>query len=109
MEGQLEKEKPRCGGTPGNPAWRTVFAGTLAVANGPCLGCSDCTAKEQREHVHLPEVIANEFGISRSEARRLIATGGVRLDGKPYTLADIPASTLARKTLTVGKKRRMQW
>jgi tyrosyl-tRNA synthetase len=31
--------------------------------------------------VHLPEVMARELGLSRSEARRLIEQGGVSLDG----------------------------
>ena len=32
--------------------------------------------------VHLPALIAAEFGVSSSEARRLIRQGGVKLDGK---------------------------
>jgi tyrosyl-tRNA synthetase len=35
--------------------------------------------------VHLPELIADVFGGSRSEARRAIAAGGVKLDGEPVT------------------------
>ena len=33
--------------------------------------------------VHLPALLADHFGISRSEARRLLGQGGVRLDGEP--------------------------
>ena len=33
--------------------------------------------------VHLPALLAQAFGISTSEARRMIAQGGVRLDGEP--------------------------
>ena len=32
--------------------------------------------------VHLPAALAEAFGVSRSEARRLIAQGGVRIDGE---------------------------
>ncbi len=31
--------------------------------------------------VHLPALIADAFGVSRGEARRLLAQGGVKLDG----------------------------
>ena len=33
--------------------------------------------------VHLPAVISAAFGLSTSEARRMIAQGGVKLDGEP--------------------------
>ena len=32
--------------------------------------------------VHVPALVAEAFGLSRSEARRLLAQGGVKLDGK---------------------------
>ena len=57
--------------------------------------------------VHLPDVIAEEFGISRSQARRLIDQGGVSLDGAVLG----PASTTWRcervdgAVLQVGKRR----
>ena len=34
------------------------------------------------ETVHLPALLAGQFGVSSSEARRAIAQGGVRLDGE---------------------------
>ncbi len=55
--------------------------------------------------VHLPELIAAQFGISRSEARRTIAQGGVRLDGEPVTELDLPAADLAGRVLQMGKRR----
>jgi tyrosyl-tRNA synthetase len=55
--------------------------------------------------VHLPEVIAAEFGGSRSEARRTISAGGVKLDGEPVTELDLPASALDGRVLQVGKRR----
>ena len=55
--------------------------------------------------VHLPEVIASEFGGSRSEARRTISAGGVKLDGEPVSALDLPASELDGRVLQVGKRR----
>ena len=57
--------------------------------------------------VHLPALIAGAFGISSSEARRLIAQGGVKLDGDgvaPDRL-DLPAGELGGRVLQVGKRR----
>ncbi len=55
--------------------------------------------------VHLPELIASLFGGSRSEARRAIAQGGVKLDGAPVSALDLPASELDGRVLQVGKRR----
>jgi tyrosyl-tRNA synthetase len=57
--------------------------------------------------VHLPALIARSFGLSTSESRRLIAQGGVKLDGDPVDRErlDLPAGELAGKVLQVGKRR----
>ena len=57
--------------------------------------------------VHLPELIAGAFGGSRSEARRKLAQGGVRLDGEPLSAEtlDLPAEQLAGRVLQLGKRR----
>lgn len=57
--------------------------------------------------VHLPALLGELFGLSRSEARRLLAQGGVRLDGEPLESAmlDIPAAELRGKVLQVGRRR----
>jgi tyrosyl-tRNA synthetase len=55
--------------------------------------------------VHLPELIADVFGGSRSEARRTIAGGGVKLDGEPVSALDVPAAELDGRVLQVGKRR----
>jgi tyrosyl-tRNA synthetase len=57
--------------------------------------------------VHLPALIAGVFGISSSEARRLIAQGGVKLDGEslPAERLDLPAGDLGGRVLQVGKRR----
>jgi tyrosyl-tRNA synthetase len=57
--------------------------------------------------VHLPALIASEFELSSSEARRLIAQGGVRLDGVVVAAdtLDLPAEDLDGAVLQVGKRR----
>jgi tyrosyl-tRNA synthetase len=57
--------------------------------------------------VHLPALIAGVFGMSSSEARRLIAQGGVKLDGQgvPPDSLDVPTKDLAGRVLQVGKRR----
>jgi tyrosyl-tRNA synthetase len=57
--------------------------------------------------VHLPALIAGMFGMSSSEARRLIAQGGVKLDGEsvPPESLDLPAGELGGRVLQVGKRR----
>jgi tyrosyl-tRNA synthetase len=57
--------------------------------------------------VHLPRLIAGAFGLSTSEARRLLAGGGVKLDGEPLSAItlDVAAAVLAGRTIQVGKRR----
>jgi tyrosyl-tRNA synthetase len=54
--------------------------------------------------VHLPGLLVDLFGGSRSEARRKIAQGGVRLDGEPVTELDLAPSALDGRVLQVGKR-----
>jgi tyrosyl-tRNA synthetase len=58
------------------------------------------------EDVHLPALIADAFGRSRSEARRLITQGGVKLDGEPLAAdaIDLPAAALDGRVIQVGKR-----
>jgi tyrosyl-tRNA synthetase len=53
---------------------------------------------------HLPAVLADGFGVSRSEARRLLSANGVKVDGTPLTELDVDASELDGKVLQVGKR-----
>jgi tyrosyl-tRNA synthetase len=57
--------------------------------------------------VHLPRLIASEFGLSTSEARRLLNQGGVKVDGEALAgdLLDLPLAELDGKVLQVGKRR----
>jgi tyrosyl-tRNA synthetase len=55
--------------------------------------------------VHLPALLAEAFGLSTSEARRLIAQGGVRIDGDVVGELDLPRARLAGVVLQAGKRR----
>ena len=55
--------------------------------------------------VHLPAALATAFGLSTSEARRLIAQGGVKLDGAVVTGLDVPRADLRDSTVQAGKRR----
>ena len=55
--------------------------------------------------VHLPALMADAFGLSRSEARRLLSQGGVKLDGKELDALDLPADDLDGAVLQVGRRR----
>jgi tyrosyl-tRNA synthetase len=56
--------------------------------------------------VHLPAVIAEGFGVSRSEARRLLGQGGVRLEGEALGADDVDLAPerLDGQVLQVGKR-----
>jgi tyrosyl-tRNA synthetase len=64
----------------------------------------DFDAGENGE-VHLPAVLADVFGVSRSEARRLLGQGGVRVDGEPIDAPDLPAERLDGAVLQAGRRR----
>jgi tyrosyl-tRNA synthetase len=56
--------------------------------------------------VHLPgALVALGLASSRSDARRLIRGGGVRLDGRSVTDEEVEASLMIGSTLQVGKRR----
>ena len=56
--------------------------------------------------VHLPAVLADGLGIgSTSEARRLIAQGGVKVNGEVVRELDLPRSTLENAVVQAGKRR----
>src|SRR4051812_20791024 len=65
-------------GAAAEEAFDRVFVAREAPADieEAVVSCQDGSA-------HLPEVIVAAFGGSRSEARRAISQGGVRLDGEP--------------------------
>src|SRR6201993_1787568 len=55
--------------------------------------------------VHLPAVLADAFGFSTSEARRLIAQGGVKVEGDAVSELDLPRARLAGAVVQAGKRR----
>jgi tyrosyl-tRNA synthetase len=57
--------------------------------------------------VHVPALIAELFGISRSEARRLLEQGGVWLGEQQLGAAeqDFPAARADGQVLRVGRRR----
>lgn len=55
--------------------------------------------------VHLPALIAAGFGLSTSEARRMIAQGGVKVDGAVVQELDVSRDSLGGSLLQVGKRR----
>jgi tyrosyl-tRNA synthetase len=55
--------------------------------------------------VHVPAVLAAAFGVSTSDARRMIAQRGVRLDSEPVSELDVPRERLDGAVLQAGKRR----
>jgi tyrosyl-tRNA synthetase len=57
--------------------------------------------------VHIPALVRDHFGLSSSEARRLLGQGGIRLDGEQLGGGDLdlPAERLDGSVLQVGKRR----
>ena len=55
--------------------------------------------------VHLPGLLASCFGLSTSEARRLLAQGGVKVDGEVVSELDVARPRLEGALLQAGKRR----
>jgi tyrosyl-tRNA synthetase len=56
--------------------------------------------------IHLPALLVEHLGVpSTSEARRLIAQGGVKLDGEPVSELDVPRVRLEGAVIQAGKRR----
>jgi tyrosyl-tRNA synthetase len=72
----------------------------------PELSLKDADGVTDRQ-VHLPALIAAAFEISTSEARRLLAQGGVKLDGESVAgdRLDLPLEEVSGRVLQVGKRR----
>ena len=62
---------------------------------------------EDGARIHLPLLMAGAFGISSSEARRLLEQGGVKLDGEPLPgeQLDMDPSDLDGRVIQAGKRR----
>lgn len=55
--------------------------------------------------VHLPAVLAECFGLTTSEGRRLIAQGAVRVDGSVVSELDLPRASVQGTVLQAGRRR----
>jgi tyrosyl-tRNA synthetase len=55
--------------------------------------------------VHMPAVIADLFGMSRSDARRLITGGGVHLDEEVLMDIDLEPAAVEGRVLRIGRRR----
>src|SRR5262245_50592691 len=57
--------------------------------------------------VHVPKLLGGVFDISSSEARRLIKSSGVKLDGEPLApdRLDVDSAELEGRVIQVGKRR----
>ena len=71
------------GGTPNRGAEAGEAHFTRVVREGGAPDEVPEHALPDGDPVHLPAVISAAFGLSTSEARRMIAQGGVKLDGEP--------------------------
>jgi tyrosyl-tRNA synthetase len=54
--------------------------------------------------IHLPAVLADLFGVSRSEARRLIQSGAVHADEERIEEIDVSPDTLDGRVLRIGRR-----
>ena len=77
----------------------------VQVARGQPSEIEEATFTPNGELVHLPALIADHFDLSRSEARRLIAQGGVTLDDVPVEHVDVSPEALDGHVLRVGRRR----
>ena len=78
----------------------------MHIAHEPPDEIADFAFARGNGSVHLPALIADAFGGSRSEARRTLSQGGVRLDGEPLAadVLDLPAAALDGRVLQLGKR-----
>jgi tyrosyl-tRNA synthetase len=92
-------------GAEAEAAFDTVFVQHSVPDDIPVVELADYTDRDDGT-IHLPRLIAGAFGLSSSEARRLISQGGVKLDAERLTEPlDVPAEVLAERVLQVGKRR----
>lgn len=62
-------------------------------------------APEDGPIVHMPRLLGQVFGVSTSEARRLLATGGVRIGGRRVSALDLPRERVDGQQLMLGLNR----
>jgi tyrosyl-tRNA synthetase len=84
----------------------TVHVARQVPDDIPEVSLKDADGVNNRQ-VHLPALIAGTFEMSTSEARRLLAQGGVKLDGESLDAErlDVPLEEVSGRVLQVGKRR----
>ena len=55
--------------------------------------------------IHLPALLAAAFGLSTSDARRMIGQGGVKVNGVAAASLDVPRADLDGALVQAGKRR----
>ncbi len=78
---------------------------TRVVREGKAPDEVPATVLPDGDPVHLPAVLAGAFGMSTSEARRLIGQGGVQVDGQTVSELDLPRNLLENALVQAGKRR----
>jgi tyrosyl-tRNA synthetase len=79
---------------------------TRVVREGQAPEDVPAVALPDGDPVHLPALLTGLLGVaSTSEARRLIAQGGVRLEGEPVFDLDLARDRLEGALIQVGKRR----
>jgi len=79
--------------------WDRVFVG-----RGEPEAVEDLAVTPSDGKIHLPAVIAEAFGLSRSEARRLISSGAVHLDAEPVAEIDLRPDQVDGRVLRIGRR-----
>jgi tyrosyl-tRNA synthetase len=77
----------------------------VQVGRGVPSEIEDAVIDGEGGAIHLPALISELFGGSRSDARRLIAQGGVSLDDEVVEKVDVTPGELDGRILRVGKRR----
>ena len=77
----------------------------VVVGQGIPSEIEEATFSSNGGPVHLPALIAEIFGMSRSQARRLISQGGVSVDEQIVAEVDLRPEDLDGRVLRVGRRR----
>ncbi len=79
--------------------WDRVF-----VARGEPEHVEEAEVEPENGTIHLPAVLAELFGVSRSEARRLIGSGAVHADDRRIEQIDVSPNVLDGRVLRIGRR-----
>lgn len=106
LEAKLELARRIAGRSHGDEASRLAEEHfTRVVREGRAPEDVAEVALPAADPVHLPAALADWFGLSTSEARRLIAQGGVKLDEETADELDVPRERVAGALVQAGKRR----